>query len=183
MSRNSSDIRLGTESLDRGCSCRCESARLVPASTSEIDRFKFVALIRQLMKPASTFGINQPRWGVTGVARINAARNYSGIKWRLIFVWARPSVWSRPNHSGCFRPLIEVVRCKYGWNSFHGIKKEKYTFRLNIWKENSKLVFSRSNIQKIELFININNFCNVYNFEKLLLLFYKIQEMLIDFII
>lgn len=96
----------------------------VLASTSEIDRFKFVALIRQLMKPASTFGINQPRWGVTGVARINAARNYSGIKWRLIFVWARPSVWSRPNHTGCFRPLIEVARCKYGWNSFHSIEKE-----------------------------------------------------------
>lgn len=120
----------------------------VLASTSEIDRFKFVALIRQLMKPASTFGINQPRWGVTGVARINAARNYSGIKWRLIFVWARPSVWSRPNHSGCFRPLIEVVRCKYGWNSFDSIKKKIHLW--NIWNENSKLVFFVP-IQKIEM--------------------------------
>lgn len=143
-SRNSSDIRLGLHEF--GIVLFTGVNRFgVLASTSEIDRFKFVALIRQLMKPASTFGINQPRWGVTGVARINAARNYSGIKWRLIFVWARPSVWSRPNHTGCFRPLIGVARCKYGWNSFHSIKKKIYTFRLNHlkrgWNNRSKLVF------------------------------------------
>lgn len=66
---------------------------------------------------------------------------------------------------------------------FTALKRKNTPFGLTFETKIRNWSFFHSNIQKIELFININNFCNVYNFEKLLLLFYKAQEMLIDFII